>query len=192
MIKDKASIKGKVTVKVFGPDGKIKRRDDSLWFRIKYFFTHFTWIPEGAPMVSVNHNIVTNEGDALIADLMSDSPARTKVDNTNGHMCVGTGFSSAVKTQTALNTIVGSPNDLDAGYPQVKGSFGSTDDNVTVYRSTFGAGVCTSDGLDEVSLINNAAEASGDMLAYAEIDPAVNKGASDSLEITWELTFTGS
>ena len=169
MIKDKSKIKGKVTVTVFGPDGKIKRRNDSLWFRINWFLRHFQGIPAGAPMVSVNHNIVTDEGDALIADLMANTPARTKVDNTNGHMAVGTGWTgTSVKAQTALNTIVGSPVDLDANYPQLKGAFGATDDNVTVYRSTIGAGVCTSNGLDEVGLINNAAAASADMLRSEE------------------------
>jgi hypothetical protein len=53
-----------------------------------------------------NHNVVTAQGDALIADLMADSPARTKVDNSNGEITVGTGWTGiSTKNNTGVNTM---------------------------------------------------------------------------------------
>lgn len=134
-----------------------------------------------------NHNIVTNEGDALIADLLSDTPARTKIDNTNGRISVGTGFTSATKSSDALTTPTGSPEAMDAGYPQTKGAFGAADDNVVVYRATFEAGDLNASGIDEALLGNGT-----DTLAYAEINPSVNVSVNDTLQIQWEITFLGS
>lgn len=139
-----------------------------------------------------NNNIVTNEGDALIADLMSQTPARTKVDNTNGHIEVGTGFISEVKTATSCTTPTGSPEVMDATYPKLKGSWGATDDNVTQYRSTFEAGDLNAAGIDEAALINNAVAVSGDCLAYAELLPNVTVAVTDTLQVDWELTFVGA
>lgn len=134
----------------------------------------------------VNHNIVTNDGDALIADALAETPARTRVDNANGQIAVGTGFTSATKTST-INSASGSPEALDAGYPQLKGSFGAADDNVVQYRATFEAGDLNATGIDEAELSNGT-----DVLAYAEISPSVNVGASDTLQIDWEITLLGS
>ena len=180
MIKrDRSVIKGKVTAKVFGPDGEIKRRDPNWLQRILG--------KQGSPMISVNHNIVTNEGDALVADLMQQTPERTKVDNTNGVIGVGTGFTSEAKTTDALVTQTGSDEAMDATYPITKGDWAAADDNVIVYVSTFEAGDLNATGIDEALLGNGT-----DTLAYAQISPAVDVGSSDTLQITWEITFLGS
>ena len=143
--------------------------------------------------VGINHNIVTNEGDALTADLLAQTPAKTKVDNTNGHIAVGTGWTGTTpKTNTAVNTPTGSPEVMDATYPKLKGTFGNADDNVVQYRSTFEAGDLNISGIDEAGLGNNAVEATGDNLAYGEITPAVNVGSADTLQVDWEVTFTGA
>jgi hypothetical protein len=142
-------------------------------------------------MISVNHNIVTDEGDALIADIMSQTPAKTKVDNTNGYIEVGTGFTSEAKSTLSCATPTGSPEVMDASYPQQKGAFGAANDNVTVYKSTFEAGDLNATGIDEAALINNAAAASAECLAYAQITPAIDVASTDTLAVTWELTFTG-
>ncbi len=180
MIKrDKTLIKGKVTAKVFGPDGKIKLREPNWLQRLLG--------KQGSPMISVNHNIVTDEGDALVSDLMQETPERTKVDNSNGLIGVGTGFVSETKSTDALVTQTGSDEQLDATYPQTKGAWAAADDNVIVYVSTFEAGDLNATGIDEALLGNGT-----DTLAYAQITPAVDVGASDTLQITWEITFTGS
>ena len=143
--------------------------------------------------MGVNHNIVTDQGDALVADLMSETPTQTKVDNTNGHIAVGTGWTGVTPKQNeVVNTPTGSPEVMDATYPKQKGAFGVADDNVTQYRATFEAGDLNQVGIDEAGLGNNAVEASGDNLAYGEITPAVDVGSSDTLQVDWELTFLGS
>jgi len=181
MILDKSAVRGKVTATVYGPDGKIKRRNPG-WLR-KFF-----GLP-GKPMVSVNHNIVTDQGDALIADIMAETPARTKVNNTNGRMTVGTGWTgSTPKQNTACNTPTGSAEVLDATYPKLKGTWGNANDNVTQYRATFEAGDLNATGIDEVALHNTTV----DNLAYAQITPAVDVSSTDTLQVDWEITFLGA
>jgi len=143
-------------------------------------------------MMGVNHNIVTNEGDAMVADIMAQTPAQTKVDNTNGHIEVGTGFTSEVKTALSCTTPTGDPEVMDATYPKLKGTFGNADDNVTQYRATFEAGDLSATGIDEGALLNNASAASAECLAYAEITPTVDVTPADSLQMNWELTYVGA
>lgn len=161
-MKDKTGIKGLVRWTVLDKNGKVKQSGE-------------------------NHNIVTNNGDALIADLMANTPTQTKVDNANGVIGVGTGFTAEAKTVNALVTQTGINEAMDAGYPQLKGAYGAADDNVTQYRATFEAGDLNDTGIDEAALGNGT-----DLLAYAEINPAVNVGTSDTLQIDWELTFLGA
>lgn len=143
--------------------------------------------------MAINHNIVTDEGDALIADLMATTPVRVKLDGTNGYVDVGTGWTgSSPKTQTVLNTPTGTPELMDGTYPKIKGAFGAANDNITQYRSTYEAGDLNITGIDEAALINNVTRGSADMLAYAQITPEVNVGTSDTLQVDWELTFLGA
>lgn len=179
MLENKIGITGKVTVRVLGPDGEVKRREPTLLQKL-------LGIP-GSKMISVNHNIVTNEGDALIADLLQDTPERTKVDNTNGLISVGTGFTTEAKTVDALVSITGSAEAMDASYPQTKGAWAAADDNVIVYKSTFEAGDLNATGIDEALLGNGT-----DTMAYAQISPAVDVSSSDTLEVTWEITLLGA
>ena len=166
-VQDKVGITGRVIVTKFGPDGRVVSR-------------------------SINHNIVTDEGDALIADQMSDVPARAKVNNALGHIEVGTGYAGGGKAQTVLVTPTGSPDAMDATYPKIKGAFGAANDNVTQYQSTFAAGTLNATGINEAALINNPVEAAADVLAYAQVTPTVNAGLSDTLLILWEITYLGA
>lgn len=181
MIKrEKMGIRGKVTAIVRdAQSGEIKRHAPNWWQRL-------FGLP-GSLMISVNHNIVTNEGDALIADQLANTPTRTAVDQANGVIGVGTGFSTETKTVDALVTQTGSNEPLDTGYPQTKGAWAATDDNVLVYRATFEAGDLNDTGIDEALLGNGT-----DTLAYAQVTPAVDVSSTDTLEITWELTFLGA
>ena len=177
--KDKMGIRGLVRAVVYSPDGQVKNRKRTWLDRL--------FNRPAKPMISVNHNIVTNEGDALIADLLQETPERTKVDNANGVIGVGTGFSAEAKTTDALVTQVGVDEAMDAGYPQTKGDWAAADDSVVVYKATFEAGDLNNSGIDEALLGNGT-----DTLAYAEISPAVDVLTADTLVITWELTFLGS
>jgi hypothetical protein len=200
MLKDKSRIKGMVTASVFGADGRLKKRKLTV---DRFMRSFWAWLTQPISFAdfktmlhyhfSINHNIVTDEGDALVADQMAETPARTKVDNTNGHITVGTGWTGTTpKQNTAVNTPTGSPEPMDATYPKLKGSFGAADDNVTQYRSTFEAGDLNQTGIDEAGLGNNATEASGDNLAYGQISPSVDVGTSDTLQVDWEITFLGA
>ena len=167
-MRDLSRIYGKLTVTVFAEDGSVKIR-------------------------VVNHNIVTSEGDALVADLMSETPARTKLDNSSGKIVLGTGWTgSTPKANAYVNSATGSPQAMEATYPKLKGTFGNTDDNVVQYRAIFEAGDLNDTGIDEAGLGNNAAEASGDNLAYAQITPTVDVTTSDTLQVDWEITLLGA
>jgi hypothetical protein len=183
MLRDKMKIKGKVKFTVRTKDGKIKRFEPKWWQNVLNL--------RGSLMIVETNNIITDEGDALIADQMSETPARTKVDNTNGYIEVGTGFTSEIKSRTSCTTPTGSPKGMEATYPKQKGAFGAADDNVTQYRALFTAGLLNAT-VDEAALMNNAVAASGDCLAYAEISPALPIAVSDTLQIDWEVTYIGS
>jgi len=138
-------------------------------------------------MAGINHNIVTNEGDALIADLLQVTPERTKLDAT-ATIGVGTGYVSETKTVDALVTQTGADETVDSGYPQTKGAWAAADDNVIVYVATFEAGDLNDTGIDEAILESTTP----DCMAYAQITPTVDVTTADTLEITWELTILGA
>jgi hypothetical protein len=177
--KSKVGLKGKVTAKVYVADGSLK-------YYPRNWFQKLLGLP-AKPMISVNHNIVTNEGDALVADQLSNVPVRAKIDTASGIIGVGTGFTVENKASDALVTQTGSDEAMDTGYPQPKGAWTAADDNVTVYRATFEAGDLNATGIDE-ALLGSAS----DTLAYAQISPAVDVSTSDTLEVTWEITFLGA
>ena len=179
MFREKMGLKGLVTAKVYDAEGNIKRYKPN-------FIQKLLGNP-GSEMISINHNIVTNEGDALIVDMLVTTGTQTAVDNANGVIGVGTGFVSELKTTDALVTQTGSNEAMDATYPKQKGAFSAANDNIVQYVSTFEAGDLNDTGIDEALLGNGT-----DTLAYAEITPAVNVTTADTLEITWELTFLGS
>lgn len=176
----KMGIRGMVRVVVYGPDGNIARHEPT---KLQKLFG----LP-GSLKISENHNIVTDIGDALIADLFQQTPERTKPDNTNAVIGVGTGFATELKTTNALVTQVGAYEAMDALFPYTKGDWGAANDNVVIWESTFEAGdVTTAVALDEAHLTNGT-----DTLAYAEITAPVTVGALDTLKVTWEITFLGA
>jgi len=192
-----AKIKGKVTASVYRfPVGQEKEmlafRDDLAQKNdlkgIKYFNKLYL------KAQAVNHNIVTDEGDALIADLMSNTPVRTKITASTGYILVGTNWTGTTpKTNGWVNTITGSPKALEAGYPMLKGAWGAANDNVTQYRAIFAAGAFGSVTINEAAITSHNTDiAATSCLAYAQVTPAVAITAADTLQIDWELTFLGS
>jgi hypothetical protein len=183
-MKERMKAKGRMTVTVMDREGKVKEYPKSL-FRLLF----------GLParrMRSVRHNIVTDQGDAMIADLMANSPALEKLDNGHGFIQVGTGWTgNSTKANTGCNTPSGSHKALDTGFPQLKGTFGNADDNVVRYRATFSAGDLNANGINEAAL-KNGNDGSAKCLAYAQITPVANVTSNDSLQVEWEITFLGS
>jgi hypothetical protein len=137
------------------------------------------------------HNIVTREGDALIADALLQSPNKTKVTSASGFIQVGTGWTgNSTKTNTRCNTATGNMKALDSGYPALKAAWGSTGDTTLVYRATFGAGTLNANNVNEACLLNGNGT-SANCLAYAQITPSVNITVSDTLQVLWEITILG-
>jgi hypothetical protein len=138
-----------------------------------------------------HHNIVTREGDALIADALLASPTKTKVTSASGYIQAGTGWTgNSVKTNTRCNTPTGSMKQLDSGYPALKAAWGNTGDTTLIYRATFAAGSLNVNNVNEACLLNGNGTAA-QCLAYAQITPSVNITSTDTLQIQWEITLLG-
>ena len=182
-MKDRIKIKGWVTVQVFDCHGKLKRRSPGFLRRLFGL--------QGRFMVQEFHNIVTREGDALIADALLAVPMRNKVTSANGYMQVGTGWTgNSTKTNTRCNTPTGSMQQLDSSYPALNAVWGNTGDTTVTYRATFAAGSLNANGINEACLLNGNGSGA-DCLAYAQITPSVNVTASDTLQVLWEITILG-
>ena len=138
-----------------------------------------------------HHNIITHEGDALIADAMLDNPSKQKVSNANGYIQVGTGWTgNSLKTTYRCNSPTGSMKKLDANYPALYDVWGEVGDTVLTYRATFPAGSLNANGINEACLLNGNGN-SANSLAYAQISPSVNVTSSDTLQIHWEICVLG-
>ncbi|MCL2763577.1 MAG: hypothetical protein FWD36_10350 [Treponema sp.] len=182
-MKDRIKIGGMVTVSVIDKNGNIKRHTPR-WFERLFGL-------RGRLMEFKHHNIVTREGDALIADALLVSPVKAKVTSSTGFIQVGTGWTgNSTKTNTRCNTPSGSMKALDSNYPALKAAWGSTGDTTITYRATFAAGALSANGINEACLLNGSS-GTANCLAYAQISPSVNVTASDTLQVLWEITILG-
>jgi hypothetical protein len=182
-MKDRIRIKGRVTVRVLDRDGNVKRNAPGLLGRLLKM--------RGRLMEYRHHNIVTREGDALIADALLAAPTKAKVSSASGFIQVGTGWTgNSTKTNTRCNAATGSMKALDAGYPALNAAWGNNGDTTLSYRATFGAGTLNANGINEACLLNGN-DGGANCLAYAQISPSVNVTASDTLQILWEITILG-
>lgn len=92
---------------------------------------------------------------------------------------VGTGATAAAAGNTDVETHVA---------PKVVCDSVTDNGGNIVYVTTFGAGVCTG-ALTEAGIFNSITAATGDMLART-VFSVVNKGASDTLVLTWTVTIS--
>ena len=183
-MRDRIRIRGKVTVRVLDEDGTIKRCAPGIFRRLLKI--------RGRLMEYRHHNIVTREGDALIADALLATPLKTKVKSGGtGFIQVGTGWTgNSTKTNTRCNTVTGSGKALDSGYPELKAEWGNTGDTTVIYRTTFAAGSLDATGINEAALLNGLG-VTANCLAYAQITPSVNVTSRDTLQVQWEITILG-
>jgi len=121
------------------------------------------------------HNLVVSAGLAYIASRMKDATATAM-----SHMGVGTGTTPAAAGDTALGTALGARVTLDS---TTITTTSVTDDSVQ-YVATFGAGVSTG-AITEAGIFN--ALTGGTMLCRT-VFSVINKGALDTLVITWKVT----
>ena len=118
------------------------------------------------------HNLVVTAGKNHIADQLSSSPGQAAMS----HMAVGTGSTAPAAGDTALGTEI----DRNALTSRTDAT------NVVTYVGDWAAGDATNSAIAEAGIFN--ASSSGTMLARATFT-AINKGASDTLKITWTVTI---
>lgn len=119
-------------------------------------------------------NLVVNTGLAFIASRMKDT-----TDAAMSHMAVGSGTTAAAAGNTALETQIGSRVSLTST---------TVTANATAYVATFAAGTGTG-AITEAGIFN--ASTAGTMLCRT-VFSVVNKGADDTLQITWAITLNAA
>tara|TARA_B110000046_G_C12945019_1_gene377574 strand:- start:697 stop:1119 length:423 start_codon:yes stop_codon:yes gene_type:complete len=121
-------------------------------------------------IVQETKNLVVTAGKNWVADRMND------VNTVMTHMAVGTGTTAAAAGNTTLVT----ENDRNALTSTTVTA------NAVAYVATWAAGDGTA-ALTEAGLFDAAS--AGDMLART-VFSVVNKGAADSMTITWTITVS--
>jgi hypothetical protein len=121
-------------------------------------------------------NTFMDTGDAHVADQLAAVPGEAAM----GWMAIGTSATANAVTDTTLNKEL-DRNALAAGYPE-QGA--AADDNKVKYKATWAADDGTG-ALTEAGVFNSSAAGS---LLCASTFPVINKGASDTLTITWTVT----
>lgn len=116
-------------------------------------------------------NLVVTAGKGYVASRIKDATATAM-----SHMAIGSGTGAAAAGNTALGTELG------------RVSLTSTDVSAAVvtYVGTFAAGTGTG-AVTEAGILN--ASSSGTMLART-VFSVVNKGANDSMTVTWTVTVS--
>ena len=116
-------------------------------------------------------NLVVTAGKGYVASRMKDASATAM-----SHMAIGTGSTAAAASDTALGS--------EAARTTLTSTTVST--NTVVYVDTFAAGTGTG-AITEAAILN--ASSGGTMLCRT-VFSVVNKGASDSMTITWTVTVS--
>jgi hypothetical protein len=116
-------------------------------------------------------NLVVTAGKAYVASRIKDASATAM-----SHMGIGTGTTAAAAGDTALVS--------EAARTALTSTTVST--NTVVYVDTFGAGTGTG-AITEAGVFN--ASSGGTMLCRT-VFSVVNKGADDSMTITWTITVS--
>lgn len=118
-------------------------------------------------------NIVVNNGKDFVASRMKDATATVM-----SHMAIGTGTTSAVATDTTLET------ELSGSRTALTSTTVSSND--IIYVATFAAGVGTG-AVTEAGIFN--ASSGGTMLCRT-VFAVVNKAAADAMTVTWTVTVS--
>ena len=125
--------------------------------------------PDGNVHETVVPNIVVTDGKDYIASRMKDASATAM-----SHMAIGTGSTAAAAGDAALGTEAG----------RVALTSTTVSSNAVAYVATFAAG--TGPGaITEAGILN--ASSSGTLLCRT-VFSVINKGAADTLGITWTVT----
>ena len=115
-------------------------------------------------------NLVVDDGLEYIADRMKNN------STVMSHMAIGTGSTAAAASDTALGTEAA----------RVALTSTTVTANAVAYVASFGAGTGTG-AITEAGILNAN---SGGSLLCRTVFSVVNKGASDSMTITWTVTIS--
>ena len=124
----------------------------------------------GETVQEVN-NLVVTDGKEYVASRMKDATATAM-----SHMAIGSGSTAAAASDSSLGTELG----------RVALTSTAVSGAVVTYTATFGAGTGTG-AVTEAGILN--ASSGGTMLCRT-VFSVVNKGASDSMTITWTVTVS--
>tara|TARA_R110000850_G_scaffold100130_3_gene207272 strand:+ start:333 stop:758 length:426 start_codon:yes stop_codon:yes gene_type:complete len=116
-------------------------------------------------------NLVVTDGKEYVASRMKDATATAM-----SHMAIGSGSTAAAAGNSALGNQLGR---VALTSTNVSGA-------VVTYVATFAAGTGTG-AVTEAGILN--ASSAGDLLCRT-VFSVVNKGASDSMTITWTVTVS--
>jgi hypothetical protein len=139
---------------------------------------------------SVTHNIVTSQGDKFAAAAMYTAAY------TGWGMKLGTATTAASKSGAGsyiatADYVSGSAKALDDGTPKA----GATND-IVQFRRLWAAGEGTSSNINRVAITDNTTDAGEadetHTFAISVFSSAINKGADDTLTVTWNVTFLGA
>jgi hypothetical protein len=118
-------------------------------------------------------NVVVTVGKNFLADWLTQA---TQTDYFMRYLALGTGTTAASASDTGLETELST---------RVAGTL-TDSTNVWQNQGTFGPGVDTG-AITEAGIFS--ASSGGTMFARQTF-PVVNKGAGDSLQLTWQVTFS--
>lgn len=144
-------------------------------------------------------NLITDAGDLYYAGktIVGIAPANPAAPTAMSGMKLGTGVTAAAKSGAggALVTYLTASNvAFDATFPSTANLGAGLGVNA-VYKTTWGAGVATNTAITEAVIVNDAATNAATVAANTAsrvVFAAVNKGAADSLAITWNHKFLGA
>jgi hypothetical protein len=122
-------------------------------------------------------NLVVNAGLGYITSRMVGTAKAVM-----SHMALGSGTTAAAAGQTDLVTILGAREVLDST------TISGANNQSVVYVSSFEAGDATG-AVTEAGIFN--ALTGGDMLCRT-VFSVVNKGADDTLAVTWTITLSAA
>jgi len=123
----------------------------------------------------ITRNLIVTAGRQHAADQMAG-----QTQAAMSHMAIGTGTAAAALTDTALQT------ELDRNALAAKTQGEGTDANKVTFQADWGAGDGTG-AITEAGIFNSAS--AGTMLCRS-VFAVKNKGAGDTLSLTWTLTFS--
>ena len=131
-------------------------------------------------VVQDTDNLVVTVGRQWVANRLKDAVSGHTLKSQMTHMAVGTDGTTAAPGDTGLGS------EISGGRNTLTTAGGTVSTNTIQYVCTWAAGDGTG-AIKEAGIFN--ASTSGDMFARTDF-PVVNKGADDSMTITWTVTVS--